>query len=370
MSKEYEVLIVGAGPSGMLCALALFKAGVPVRIIDKRSERSCISKATGVSLGTIKALKELGFSASITRLMTPMSRFVFYEDNKLIADMSIPLLNDDPPAYLYPQLKLEKLIENKLNKKGVFVEYQSEIVSIDNDNNMFAVADIQLPDRDICRSKFKWIIGADGAHSTVREISGFEFKGRVYPEDWSVAEIEVDSWTKEIQAKLFLGSNGVGLFLSNPQLGVVQGILNAPNVGQVLREKYPNAKFNYEREFKVSLKRVSTPRKNRVWVIGDAAHVQSPVGGQGLNLAIADAMILSRWLELDENYAERQLMKQAKKTLLFTDFDYRMLATKAWGLRILRNKYWGLAARYPLISRWFFKSISGVSFYKGTSDSF
>jgi len=364
MEKDYKVLIVGAGPSGMICALSLAKAGTPVRIIDRRMERGGISKATGVSLGTIKALAELGISKDITQSMTPMGRFVFYEDNKLISNLRIPLVNNSPPAYLYPQQKLESIIEEELNKEGVYVEYKNSIECIDNGSPGSAEVDIKLADGSIEKSKFEWVIGADGAHSIVREICDFEFKGIVYPEEWSVAEIEIDDWTKEIQAKLFLGSNGVGLFLSNPESGVVQGILNGPSVGKILREKYPKAKFNYEREFKVSLKRVTSPRKNRVWVIGDAAHVQSPVGGQGLNLAVADAIILSNWLESNPAYAEKKLARQARRTLLFTDFDYRMLATKVWGIRVIRNFYWAMAAKYPVISRWFFKSISGINHYK------
>jgi len=365
MDEDQNVLIVGAGPSGMVCALSLVKTGMTVRIIDRRNERGGISKATGVSLGTIKALVELGIPEDITQAMTPMGRFIFYEDNNLISDLRIPLVSNDPPAYLYPQQKLEIIIEKELNKNGIYVEYGSEIEDICNANTLFADVKIKLPDGNIDRSKFKWVVGADGAHSTVREICEFEFKGRTYPEEWSVSEIKIDDWVQGVQAQLFLGSNGVGLFLSNPELGVVQGILNGPNVGDRLREKYPKAKFSYERKFKVSLKRVATPRKNRVWVIGDAAHVQSPVGGQGLNLAIADAMILATWLENDVVYAEKRLARQARKTLLFTDFDYKMLATKVWIVRIIRNVYWGMAAKYPAISRWFFKSISGINHYKG-----
>lgn len=364
MDELQEVLIVGAGPSGMICALSLNKLGIPVRIIDKRIDRSGISKATGVSLGTIQALVRLGVPENIIKMMTPMGRFVFYEDERLISDLYIPSVDNNPPAYLYPQQKLESLIENELNKMGVFVEYSTSIESIDNENEFFAEAGIKLPNGNVEQSIHKWIIGADGAHSSIRDICGFEFKGRTYPEDWSVTEVELDDWDRNIQAKLFLGSDGVGLFLSNPELRVVQGILNGPNVCEVIRALYPKVKFNYQRKFKVALRRVTSPRRNRVWVIGDAAHVQSPVGGQGLNLAVADATILSTWLNTDQKYAEKVLKRQAKRTLFFTDFDYRMLATKAVSVRMLRNAYWMMAAKYPGVSRWFFKSISGINHYK------
>ncbi len=349
----------------MICALSLVKSGKRVVIIDKRTTRGSISKATGVSLGTIKALVELGLPDSITESMTPMSRFEFYEDNELISDLKIPLLNTEPPAYLYPQLKLEKLIENELNMKGVFVQYDTFIQKIDNQKS-FAHAEI-ISNENLSKEKFKRVIGADGAHSKVRELASFKFNGKTYPEIWSVAEIKTNSWNESVQAKLFLSSEGIGLFLSNPESGIVQGILNAPNIESKLKEKFPDSIFNYSREFKVSLKRVNNTKKDSVWLIGDAAHVQSPVGGQGLNLAIADAVMLSKCLDRNEAYAKKHLERQAKRTLFFTDFDYRMLATKNVVIRFMRNKYWSLASKYPKISKWFFKTIPGVNHYRSES---
>lgn len=369
MDKEHKVLIVGAGPSGMVCALSLVQQGIPVRIIEKRNDRGGISKATGVSLGTIQALYGLGISQKITESMAKMSRFVFYEDDNLVSNLHIPLLNGKPPAYLFPQLKLERIIEEKLNSEGCLVEYDTSIENINNDNSQFSLVRIKLPSGETQEGKFEWVVGADGAHSTVRENVGFDFEGKTYPEEWSVSEIETDEWNSEIQAKLFLGSDGVGLFLSNPEPGIIQGILNGPDVGSRLLEKFPNAKANYERKFRVYLKRVVTPRINRVWLIGDAAHVQSPIGGQGLNLAIADAVILSNWLYSNPAYAERRLSSQAKRTLFFTDFDYKMLATRNTAVRVLRNLYWASASKVPAISRWFFWSISGVKHYKGTESA-
>lgn len=154
------------------------------------------------------------------------------------------------------------------------------------------------------------------------------------------------------------------MFLSNPELGSVQGIVNSQNTRELLRTKFTNTEFNYAREFKVFLKRVTTFRKNRVWVTDEAAHVQSPVGVQELNLAVVDAVILSNWIYQDEVYAEKKMTGFTKKTLLFTDFDKRMLATNACSIRMIRNKYWMIVQYFPSISCWFFKSISGINHYK------
>ena len=118
--------------------------------------------------------------------------------------------------------------------------------------------------------------------------------------------------------------------------------------------------MKYERNFRVSLRRVPRPRIGRAWLIGDAAHVQSPVGGQGLNLAIWDGITLAEALLDNDLTVEERLAARARKVLFFTDFDYRMLATRVWLLRRLRNSYWRFAAGNPIVAKWFFKIISGV----------
>lgn len=186
------------------------------------------------------------------------------------------------------------------------------------------------------------------------------FSGRDYPESWSVAEITTKQWPDDVQAQLHLRHDGVGLFLSQPSRGLVQGILNDVGVATIMHERYTDAVVLYERPFKVSLRRVRTPRFGRIWLIGDAAHVQSPVGGQGLNLAIWDGVTLGNALSEGDVSVERLLARRAKLVLFFTDFDYRMLATRSRPFRNIRNLFWFIASRYQFLARWFFKLISGV----------
>jgi 2-polyprenyl-6-methoxyphenol hydroxylase-like FAD-dependent oxidoreductase len=204
------------------------------------------------------------------------------------------------------------------------------------------------------------LIGADGIHSDVRKTLGVPFVGWDYPEDWSVAEISTAQWPKGIQAQLFLRSDGVGLFLSQPSKVVIQGFLNGAGAARAVTERFPDATLQYERNFKASLKRVSTPRHGRAWLIGDAAHVQSPVGGQGLNLAIWDGITLANALLDGDLSVERRLAKRARGVLFFTDFDYRMVATRSKIIRTVRNLYWAYSARRPFLAHWFFKFVSGV----------
>jgi 2-polyprenyl-6-methoxyphenol hydroxylase-like FAD-dependent oxidoreductase len=287
-----------------------------------------------------------------------MRGFVFHDNDRLVAHINVPNVNGHPPAHLYPQVELEHAMENALRARGVKVEYCRRLSAVDQDDAK-ATATVCDDAGNIESIRADWLIAADGGHSDVRSHLGIPFPGRDYPERWSVAEIRTEKWPPNIQAQLFLKSNGVGLFLSQPYQRVVQGILNAETVANELLDRFPDAQFVYERAFNVALRRVLSPRQGRVWLIGDAAHVQSPVGGQGLSLAIWDGLTLAKALVEENTAVERALRRRARLVLGFTDFDYRMLSTRSPMLRSLRNAYWSFTAKFPQTAKWFFKLIAG-----------
>ena len=359
MRTSPNILVVGAGASGLAFALACAHHGLQVRIIDKRPARSHIQKATGVALGIWQQLAAYGITPNIIGDAFPMRHFVFHEDQRLIADITVPLIKGQAPAHLYPQADLEQAMENALAALDVRVDYGLECTDVRQGNDK-AHATLKHADESTETQACDWLIAADGSHSQIRSQLGLPFIGHDYPESWSVAEISTQHWPESIQAQLHLGSDGIGLFLSQPKRGNIQGIVNAPGAAQRLQALFPDAQLHYERAFRVALRRVATPRHGRVWLIGDAAHVQSPVGGQGLNLAIWDGITLGNALMRGEEQVAERLAKRARRVLFFTDFDYRMLATRSRTLRGLRNAYWAQAAKHPRLARWFFKLISGV----------
>lgn len=303
-------------------------------------------------------LAEFGITQKIIGNAFPMRQFVFHDDDRVVARVHVPLVNKEPPAHLYPQAKLELAIEHALAACGVEIEYGTAFLAVVQKEDTASVSVMHVGG-ETETIEVDWLVAADGSRSDVRSFLKVPFVGRDYPEEWSVAEIESNRWPSEIQAQLFLRSDGVGLFLSQPTRGVIQGILNAGGVTEEMISKFPDAALLYERQFKVSLRRVPSPRNGRVWLIGDAAHVQSPVGGQGLNLAIWDGITLGKALAQNDTSVERRLRKRARSVLRFTDFDYRMLSTKSPIIRRLRNMYWAFSARFPDGAGWFFRLISG-----------
>lgn len=357
MADLARVLIVGGGASGLACALSCARLGAQVRIIEKRASRTSVQKATGVAQGVWHQLADFGITERVISDAIPMRRFVFHDDERLVANIHVPAVNGEPPAHLFPQAKLEKAMEDALASYGVKVEYGRVFLSVVNNSHGIEATVSNGHETEVIEAD--WLVAADGGKSDVRSFLKVPFVGRDYPEQWSVAEIETRAWPQETQAQLFLQADGVGLFLSQPSRGVVQGILNAKGAASKLTHMFKDAKLLYEREFRVSLRRVPSPRIGRVWLIGDAAHVQSPVGGQGVNLAIWDGITLGRALAQNRTDVEKTLRDRARSVLRFTHFDYLMLSTTWRSVRYLRNSYWKFAARFPRSAGWFFRLISG-----------
>jgi len=279
--KGLTFLIIGAGASGLAFALEAASQGLACRIIDKRLKRSQIGKATGISLSALHMLKQYGVDPSVCEGAIPMQNFTFYDNKKLVTHLNIPLINKEPPAHLFPQGELENLMESQLNQQGVFVEYGKAFVDTESINDQCSTriySEIQQENECIAS---QWLIGADGAHSHVRQAVNVPFTGKNYNETWSVAEIDTHQWQAEsqgntdvqehkqgsAQAQLFLTSAGVGLFLSKPKASRVQAIINAPYVEAAIQEHFTDYRLIYKREFSVALKRVLTPKIGNVWSI-------------------------------------------------------------------------------------------------------
>lgn len=357
-----RIVVIGAGIGGLAFALACARRGVAVRGVDRRPHRALIQKATGINLAAWRLLASLGVTADLAAAL-PLTGFALHHDETPVARVRVPPLADGPPAYLHPQAGLEKVLERHLAAAGIRVEYGIAFTGL-------AVS--PGPDADAPRAELRhddgtretvacdWLIGADGIHSAVRAAAGLAFAGKDYPGEWSVAEITTAMAPPGLEIQLFLRRDGSGLFMSRPEPDCIQAIANGPGAADALRRHFPDARPRYERTFRVSLRRVATPRAGRVWLIGDAAHVQSPVGGQGLNLALWDAITLANALLDGDMRVERRLVRRARRVLTLTDLLYRVLSLRTPLTIVPIRLYWRLAGRFPTLSRLFFRLIAGV----------
>lgn len=355
------IIVIGAGASGLAFALTCISQGLKVRIIEERDEiHATVDKATGVAQDIWNKLSPLGIAPSTTPDAIPLSCFVVHDDDVQIASISVPHVHGAPPAHFYPQGELETQMVNALKELGAEIEYGVTFEKIEQDTQTVRVLLQKTNQSETEHVQADWLVAADGAHSAVRRFFDIPFPGIDYTEKWSVAEIETELWPLNTQVQLYLHSNGVAVFSSRPKAGNIQAIMNAEGAGHYLLEKFSDSQIVYDRSFDVSLRRVETPRLNRVWLIGDAAHVQSPVGGQGMNLAIWDAITLAEALLKNDLSVDKRLAKRAKYVLLFTDSVYRILSTRSPVVRAVRNLFLAASASFPVVGKWFFKILSGV----------
>lgn len=180
MRKQPRILVVGGGASGLAFALSCAHFGLPVRIVDKRVSRSTTKKATGVAQGVWHQLAAFGITEKIIGHALPMKQFVFHDDDRVVAHLQVPLVNNEPPAHLYPQAELERAMEDALASYGVRIEYGKAFAAMAEDEDRATVSVMQQ-NGHIETIDVDWLVAADGSRSDVRSFLGIPFIGRDYP---------------------------------------------------------------------------------------------------------------------------------------------------------------------------------------------
>lgn len=314
-----DVLIVGAGPVGMTMAAELARYGVSVRIVDKNSQRTDKSKAIVVWPRTLELLDRMGAGIA-DRFIQAGLKVEFaniFADGKQIGQVDLATV-DTPFKFvlLIQQSETERLLEEYLAEYGVKVDRETELQDFDQSTDG-VTCNLVLRGGGVENAKFSWLIGCDGAHSTVRHSLGMTFEGSTLLNDWILADVHISGidgppsmnihWHSEGILALFpLGGTryrviaDVGASASSsigehrdPTLEEVQKILNTRG-SEELRAADPV----WLSSFTINERKVADYRKGRVFLAGDAAHVHSPAGGQGMNTGMQDAFNLAWKLAL------------------------------------------------------------------------
>lgn len=303
-----QVLIVGAGPTGLVLALALQKQGIPFRIIDKNSGTGEASRAIVVHARTLEYYQQLGLADELAQRGIPIQELQIRKDGELKARMKMGDIGLGISPYPYvlslPQDEHEEVLENTLKERGDRVEWNTELVSFSEEGN--AVHAVLSKDGVYEEALFQYMCGCDGAHSTVRKGLELSFSGGTYEQIFYVADVKS---AVPIHG-LHVSFNNDGFCLTAPvrTTGYVRliGIIPKPVLEQGLPEDFspiaPYASHNTEAEiqdvnwfstFNVHHRVSEHFRKGRIFIAGDAGHVHSPAGGQGMNTGIGDAMNLA-----------------------------------------------------------------------------
>src|SRR5208282_483596 len=309
------VLIVGAGPAGMTMASELARYGVAVRLVDKAAQRTDKSKALVLWSRTLELLDRGGGSAPFVDAGFKAEAVNFIAGDKVIGRVDMGSVQSPYPyALMLPQSETERLLEERLHDLGVSVEREVELATFkSSDDGVEAV--LRHPDGHEEFVSADWLVGCDGAHSAVRHGLGAPFTGETLDSDWMLADVHMRGYPfPDTEASVYWHRDGVFvIFPISP--GRYRVLADLPSNGAdhpavptleqaqaIIDRRGPPGMAAFDpvwlAGFRINGRKVSSYRWGRVFLAGDAAHVHSPAGGQGMNTGMQDAFNLAWKLAL------------------------------------------------------------------------
>ncbi|HEY4261279.1 MAG TPA: FAD-dependent monooxygenase [Schlesneria sp.] len=313
---EPAVLVAGAGPVGLTMALELTRFGIPVRIIDKAAARTDKSKALVLWSRTLELMDRGGYSQAFVDAGFKVTGANIYAGPRRVAHVQLDELQT-PHSYalMLPQSDTERLLEEQLNARGVKIERQVELTRFTADADKI-IATLQSADGREEMLTVPWLIGCDGAHSAVRHGLGMQFVGNTMLSDWILADVHLQGLTDNAnEVNTYWHADGVlvlfpispGRYRMIADVGEVKTDQCRPDptleeVQAIVDQRGPGGLVVsspiWLASFRINERKVADYRAGRVFLAGDAAHIHSPAGGQGMNTGMQDAFNLSWKLAL------------------------------------------------------------------------
>jgi len=308
------VLVAGAGATGLTMACELARHGVAVRIVDRLPGIVRLARATGVHSRTLEVFQDFGIADEIVAKAALIRGARQFAGGELMLHLrSEDLDSPFPFSASLEQWKVEEALEALLGRLGVSVERETELVTFE-ESDQGVRATLRQVDGTSEMVETPWLIGCDGAHSTVRHLKGEQFPGEVDPRRYIVADVVLDDTGSQDEVHVHLTDHGALWWfplpegrsliaadapgesedpMESPCLEDLQALLDA-RAPHAIRARDPR----WLSWFHIHYRLTPHYHHGRTFLAGDAAHIHSPIGGQGMNTGIQDAYNLAWKLAL------------------------------------------------------------------------
>lgn len=363
-------LICGAGPVGLVMAAELARYGVSCRIIDKSPSPSMVSKALGIQARTLEVFEDMGVLEPFLQEALHLEGVHLYDAKKELAHIRFDQmdLSDLPYPFgmLLPQSHTERILMAHLAKYGVTVERPKELLNFTQDADGITVT-LSSADGTTETVRTHWLMGCDGAGSTVRQLVGESYEGETYKEVFWAADVIMETALPHTEVHSVLHPDGIMMIFplfpdrqyyriaADVAVEVPDGVRPpAPTfeeIKEIARKRSPFPLEFHRAEwlsaFRIHHRKIKQYRHGRVFLSGDAAHIHSPMGGQGMNTGIQDAYNLAWKIALvEQGYGSEVLLESynaerepiAKDLLANTDRMTKMAKTRNPLIQGIRNR--------------------------------
>jgi 2-polyprenyl-6-methoxyphenol hydroxylase-like FAD-dependent oxidoreductase len=380
---ETDVLIVGAGPTGIALAATLQQSGVPHLLIDKLAEGLSTSRAAVIHAHTLEVLESIGVADQLAARGLQLSTFRIRDRDRALLSLPFDTLASPHACLLMlPQDVTEKVLADRLTALGGVIHRGIAATLVKQSEAGAEVRVVSPAGEQTIRARY--VVGADGMHSGVRAAAGIVYEGAAYPESFVLADVEMDWPLRDQEVSLFFSAAGLVVVAplpggayrivatladapERPALADIQALLDARGLAA---QPGKVSKVIWSSRFRVHHRLASSYRNDRLFLIGDAAHVHSPAGGQGMNCGLVDACMLGQLLadvihgrrpeaELD---SYEQLRRPAAAEVLALAGRLTALATMRGAFRrAVRNAIFSIIDRVGPAKRRLLMNLSGLS---------
>jgi 2-polyprenyl-6-methoxyphenol hydroxylase-like FAD-dependent oxidoreductase len=380
LPRTTEVLIVGAGPVGLTLAASLQARGVDVLLLDKAAEIANTSRAAVIHARTLEVLHSIDVGDELVRRGMIVPRFTVRDRDRALLTIEFDELpTPHPYTLMLPQNVTEEVLTGRLAELGGRVHRPYELARLEQDG---AGVTATMVGGETVRALY--VVGADGMHSAVRDQTAIGFVGDTYGQSFVLADVHLDWEFDDSEVMLYFAPAGLVVVAplpsgrhrivatadvapEHPDRNDIQALLDARGP-----QKRPARVKDvvWSSRFRVHHRLADRYREGRVFLAGDAAHVHSPAGGQGMNTGIQDAVALAIRLAgvlrdgaedrmLDGYEAERRPV--AADVVAFTDRMTRLATVDHSIVRRIRNATFRVLNQIPAVHRNIALKLSGLA---------